>query len=160
MVRAQSMPTHDEVTDAVVGASRALVGIAVRSLAATAEDLTMAQHRALVVLSYQGEQRVADLADNLGVNSSTVTRLIARLSRKGFVERVADSTDGRATLIAVSAAGREVTATVRARRRDEIARVMRRMPHSAAPEVVAWLEAFTLAAGESAELSWSLGWTG
>ena len=160
MAREHKTPTADEVTDAVVGASRALVGIAVRSLAATTEDLTMAQYRALVVLSYQGDQRVADLADDLGVNSSTVTRLIARLSRKGFVERVADPTDGRATRITVTTAGRDVMATVRARRRTEIARVMRRMPQPAGPEVVTWLEAFTLAAGEGAELSWSLGWTG
>lgn len=155
----QRAPTQDDVTDAVVGASRALVGIAVRTLSETTADLTMSQYRALVLLAYQGNQRVVDLADNLGVNSSTVTRLVARLVRKGFVDRIADPNDRRATLLAITDDGRSMVAAVRARRRTEIARALKRMRVDTAPAVVDWLEEFTAAAGESAEQSWSLGWT-
>ena len=151
---------QDDVTDAVVGASRALVGIAVRSLAATTDDVTMVQFRALVLLTYQGKERVADLADNLGVNSSTVTRLIARLVGKGLVDRLPDPSDRRATLLAITDDGRAVVASVRAQRRAEITKVLRRMSAVTDPVVLRWLEDFTLAAGESDELSWSLGWTG
>lgn len=155
-----NLPSQDDVTDAVVGASRALVGIAVRSLSATTGDLTMSQYRALVLLAYQGDQRVVDLADNLGVNSSTVTRLVARLVRKGFLDRVADPHDRRATLLAITSEGRSMVGAVRNRRRTEIARVLKRMSVDTAPAVVDWLEQFTAAAGETAEQSWSLGWTG
>jgi DNA-binding MarR family transcriptional regulator len=156
---ATSPPTHDEVTDAVVGASRALVGIAVRSLSVTTEELTMPQYRALVLLAYQGDQRVSDLAENLGVNSSTVTRLTTRLVRKGLVDRVVDRADRRATLLTLTKSGRSVVAAVRSRRRTEIARVLRRMTVPTDAATIDWLDEFTNAAGESAELSWSLGWT-
>jgi DNA-binding MarR family transcriptional regulator len=152
-------PSQEDVTDAVVGASRALVGLAVRSLSATTHDVTMVQYRALVLLTYQGDQRVADLADNLGVNSSTVTRLVARLVRKGFVDRVADPNDRRATVLAITEDGRTIVGEVGSRRRAEIAGVLRRMPVETGPAMVGWLEQFTLAAGESAEQSWTLGWT-
>lgn len=152
-------PSQDDITDAVVGASRALVGLAVRSLSETTDDLTMVQYRALVLLAYDGDRRVADLAENLGVNSSTVTRLVARLVRKGLVDRVADPHDGRATVVAVTDEGRSIVAAVRTRRRNEIAKVLRRMPDDADPAVIRWLEEFTEAAGESAELSWTPGWT-
>ena len=154
-----STPSQDDVTEAVVGVSRALVGLAVRSLSATTDDVTMVQHRALVVLVYQGDQRVADLAENLGVNSSTVTRLVARLVRKGFVERITDPTDKRATVLAITSKGRSIVATVQDDRRAEIAKVLERMPDEAEPAVIEWLENFTLATGESADFSWSLGWT-
>jgi DNA-binding MarR family transcriptional regulator len=160
--RAEGKPrrsSQDAVTDAVIGASRALVGMAVRSLSSTSTEVTMVQHRALVVLAYQGDQRVADLADNLGVNSSTVTRLVTRLVRKRFVERLADPDDGRATVLALTAKGREIVGAVREDRRVEIAKVLRRMPTQASPEVIDWLEQFTHAAGENAEFAWSLDWT-
>jgi DNA-binding MarR family transcriptional regulator len=55
----------DELVDAVLGASRALVGVAARSLATVAEDVTLAQYRVLIELASRGPQRVADLADAL-----------------------------------------------------------------------------------------------
>ncbi|MFC7655431.1 hypothetical protein ACFQV8_01700 [Pseudonocardia benzenivorans] len=41
----------DELVDAVMTASRVLVAVAARSLAAVDEDVTIAQYRALVVLA-------------------------------------------------------------------------------------------------------------
>jgi DNA-binding MarR family transcriptional regulator len=149
---------QEAVTDAVVSASRALVGIAVRALSATTDDLTMVQYRALVVLAYEGDQRIADLAENLGVNSSTAVRLTTRLARKGYVDRLADPNDGRATLVTISDPGRAMVAAVRSRRRIEIAKVMRRMPAGSDPVVIEWLHAFTAAAGEAEEQSWTAGW--
>lgn len=151
--------SQDQVTDAVVAASRALVGLAMRSLATTAPDLTMVQHRALVVLAYQGDRRVSDLATDLGVNSSTVTRLITRLGRKRLVERAPEPGDRRVTRVSITPAGRAIVAAVRRQRRTEIARILRRLPDHTDPRVVLWLNAFTVAAGEAEEQSWTLGWT-
>ena len=64
--------------DAVIGASRALVAIAARSLGAAGQDVTLPQYRALVVLASRGPQRVIDLAGFLDVNASTATRMCDR----------------------------------------------------------------------------------
>ncbi|HEX3907020.1 MAG TPA: MarR family transcriptional regulator [Mycobacteriales bacterium] len=154
----EAAPTQDELTDSVIGASRALVAIAVRSLAAGG-DITLVQYRALVVLTYVGEQRIAELAEELAVNSSTVTRLTDRLARKGLVERFTSPDDRRATCVAITDAGRDVVAAVTARRRAEVSRILRKLPVADRRAVVESLDAFTVAAGEAPEQSWTLGWT-
>jgi hypothetical protein len=53
---------EDDVVDAVVTASRAMIAVAVRSLSGLAEDITIAQYRTLVVLASRGPQKLADLA--------------------------------------------------------------------------------------------------
>lgn len=152
-------PTQDVLTDAVLLASRVLLAIAVRSLAAAGEDVTLVQYRALVVLNYGGEHRIADLAAELGVNSSTVTRLTDRMARKGYINRVTDPQDRRATRVGITLAGRKIVAAVRARRKAEVSKILRKMPVGARRAVVESLEAFTVAAGEQPEQAWTLGWT-
>ena len=75
----------DEVVDAVLGASRALVAVAARSLATVADDVTLAQYRVLIELASRGPQRLADLATALSVDRSTATRMCDRLVRKRLV---------------------------------------------------------------------------
>jgi len=52
----------DELVDTVLAASRALVAVAARSLAAAGDEVTLPQYRALVVLAAQGPQGTAELA--------------------------------------------------------------------------------------------------
>ena len=49
-------PADDSLTDALLTASRALVAVAARSLAAVDDDVTLPQYRALVVLASQRTQ--------------------------------------------------------------------------------------------------------
>ena len=81
----------DDVVDAVLGASRALVAVAARSLANVGEDVTLAQYRVLVVLASRGPQRLADLATALAVDRSTATRMCDRLVRKRLIGRLCTS---------------------------------------------------------------------
>ncbi len=60
------MAVDETAVDAVLTASRTLVGVATRSMGAAAEDTTIAQYRALVVLASRGPQRMVDLAEALG----------------------------------------------------------------------------------------------
>ena len=85
--RAESLPGQggDELVDAVLGASRALVAVAARSLATVADDVTLAQYRVLIELAARGPQRLADLASALAVERSTATRMCDRLVRKRLV---------------------------------------------------------------------------
>lgn len=157
MARATA-PSRDEAMDAVLAASRVLMAVAARSVSAAAADVTLPQYRTLVVLSYKGPQRTVDLAEELGVNSSTATRMIDRLVRRELVLRAAHPEDGRANRVEITEAGRAVVAAVTRHRRAEFARILRRMQPESRRFLVDGLEALRLAAGEPAEGSWSSGW--
>jgi DNA-binding MarR family transcriptional regulator len=146
------------VVDAVVAASRALVGVAARSLAGLEEEVTLPQYRMLVLLCSRGPQRVADLAEALGVNPSTATRMSDRLVTKHLVRRQRQVSDRRSVRVAVTPAGRALVDHVTERRRGEIARVVQAMPMEARVPLVEALRAFSDAAGEVPEQSWSTGW--
>jgi len=148
-----------ELTEAVLTASRALVGVAARSLAAAADDVTLPQYRALVVLAARGPQRVGDLAEALGVHPSTATRLCDRLVDRQLVRRAVDRTNRRETTIALSPKGRTLVDTVTDVRRAEIREIVERIPVRSRAAAVSALRAFADAAGEPPAEAWTLGWT-
>jgi DNA-binding MarR family transcriptional regulator len=151
-------PADDELVDAVLGASRALVAVAARSLAGVAEDVTLPQYRFLVVLASRGPQRLADLATALGVDRSTATRMCDRLVRKRLVTRRRTREDRRAVRVSLTGTGADLVGEVSRRRRGEIATIVARMPASHGDRVVRALRAFADVAGEVPEQDWSLGW--
>ncbi|WP_296374536.1 MarR family transcriptional regulator [Pseudonocardia sp.] len=148
-----------ELVDAVMTASRVLVAVAARSLAA-AGDVTLPQYRALVVLATRGPQRGIDLAEALGVNPSSATRLLDRLSRGGLIRRTRLRADRRAVRVALSPTGRQLVAEVTQRRRQEVEQLMRALPAEQHQLVVTALHAIADAAGEAPErdLAVGLGW--
>ncbi len=149
---------REQLVDAVLGASRALVAVAARSLADLADDVTLAQYRVLVELASRGPQRSAEIAQTLGVERSTAGRMCDRLLRKGLVQRRRESGDRRAVRISLTKAGRDLVDEVTRRRRSEITRILRRMPAADRGPVRVALRAFADAAGEVPEQAWSLGW--
>jgi DNA-binding MarR family transcriptional regulator len=151
-------PGREELIDAVLGSSRALVAVAARSLAGVAEDVTLAQYRFLVEVASRGPQRLADLASALGVDRSTATRMCDRLVRKRLVARRRSTEDRRTVRVSLTGAGGELVAEVSRRRRVEIATIVGRMAAADRDPVVRALRAFADAAGEVPEQDWSLGW--
>jgi DNA-binding MarR family transcriptional regulator len=149
---------HDELIDAVLAASRALVAVAARSLADLAEDVTLAQYRVLIELASHGPQRLADLASALGVDRSTATRMCERLVRKRLVQRRRVSSDRRTVRVSLTPAGRELVMEVTRRRRGEIAQIVGRMPSEGRRAALAALRAFADAAGEVPAQDWAMGW--
>ncbi len=154
---AEELPS--ELTDALMTASRALIGVAARSLAAAPADVTLPQYRALVVLAARGPLRVGDLAAALGIHPSTATRLCDRLVGRRLVRRAVDRGNRRETTISVSTSGRRVVDDVTAVRRTEIAAIIDRIPAELRQPAVAALVAFAEAAGEPADEAWTSGWS-
>ncbi len=147
------------MVDSVLAASRALVAVAARSLAAAAEEITLPQYRALVVLASRGPQRVLELAEALDVNQSTATRMCDRLERKELIDRERPDDDRRTVIVTITPTGRQLVAAVTRRRRSEINAILRKMAPEAQEALVPALRAFAEAAGEAPEQAWSLGWT-
>ncbi len=148
----------DHLVDAVLGASRALVAVAARSLDDLAEDVTLAQYRVLVELAARGPQRVAELASVLGVERSTATRMCDRLVRKRLIHRRREHRDRRAVQVALTAGGRTLVDHVTHRRREELTRILERLAPRDRAAVLRALRAFADAAGTVPEQDWSLGW--
>ena len=151
----QSSP--EQVVDAVLRASRVLVSVAVRSLAAADHDVTLPQYRALVVLASRGPQRPSALAEALAVHPSTITRLCDRLVAKRLVRRAESATNRREVSIRLTPAGRRLVDAVTERRRAEIADIVARIPAGERATMVHALHALGEAAGEPADAAWFTG---
>lgn len=143
-----------ELVDAFLTASRALVGAAIRSVAAAPVPITVSQHRALVLLASGEARNVTALGDRLGVNQSNASRLVERLDRLGLVTRRRSSTDGRTVDVALSDRGRATLDAVTRERRVEIAAVLGRMAELDRRDAVRAMRAFDAAAREAADAAW------
>src|SRR5579871_3440613 len=77
----------EDLIDSVLTASRVLVAVAARSLSEYESEVSLQQYRALVVLASRGPLRPGDLAEALGVDPSTATRLCDRLVTKHLITR-------------------------------------------------------------------------
>lgn len=83
-----------------------------------------AMHTVLFVLHDLGPQRVSALAEHLATDPSTTSRQTAELVRRDLLERLPDPDDGRASLLAVTPAGREVVASMRVKRQELLGRAV------------------------------------
>lgn len=151
--------TATGMVDAVLMASRVLVGISARSLAAVESDVTLAQYRALVKLAERGELRVSALAAALDIHPSTATRLCDRLASKNLICRAESPTSRREVAVGLTSVGGALVQSVTKRRRAEIARIVRRMPANTRTDLIVAFEAFADAAGELPDDAWKLGWS-
>lgn len=154
---AQEPSDRDAVVDGVLRASRALVAVAARSLAGLAEDVTLPQYRALVLLA-GGPRRLRDLAEALAVARSTGSRMCDRLERKGLVRRLRTDDDRRSVWLSLTPEGSRLLIEVTRVRRAEIGGIVDQIPAESRQAVVDGLVRFAEAAGEAPDQDWSLGW--
>ena len=141
-------PIEPALDEALLRASRVLVGVAARSLAGI-DDVTLPQFRALVICSGRPVVTVSDLAEALDVHSTTATRLCDRLVEKDLIRRGHGVDDRRVTVLELTSSGRTLVDQVTARRRRDLAAIARRMSPRTARDAVRALQAFAEVAGET-----------
>lgn len=143
---------HDvaEVTSAVMSASRLFVALSARALADIDATLTLPQLRTLVVLENQGPIKLAVLATALAVNPSTAMRMIDKLETIGLVDRQINPDNRREVVLRLTGDGHRLVGQVQARRHEEIAAIVRRLPADQRAHLVTALRALTVAADEPA----------
>ncbi|OKK04470.1 hypothetical protein AMK26_14055 [Streptomyces sp. CB03234] len=144
----QGIDDVDAVTRAVLTASRLLVAVSARSLAAVEDRVTLAQFRLLVVLSTHGSAKLVVLADRLGVNPSTAMRMIDRLIAAGLADRQINPANRRETVLQLTDEGRRLVEHVTSKRRQEIATIVERLAPEQRSALIDALTAFTEAGGE------------
>ncbi|HEU5002154.1 MAG TPA: MarR family transcriptional regulator [Actinomycetota bacterium] len=149
---------EETLVSAVLVASRVLVAVAARSLAAAPADITLAQYRVLVVLASRGPQFPTALAGELRSSPSSITRLCDRLEAKGLLTRASAPDNRKQVVLAISAAGKRVVDAVTRVRRAEIAGLVAAVVPGRRGAVVAALNDLAAAAGEVPDHSWSPSW--
>lgn len=66
----------------------------------------------VTILSHNGPLRPSHIATKMVTGASNISKITARLSKAGLVERVTDPTDARAQRVQLSAAGHEIAAAL------------------------------------------------
>ena len=82
-----------------------------------AAELTPTKLRALDVLARRGGLRVGELAERMGVDETSATRLADRLQAAGLVERRRAPEDGRVAIVVLTLHGQELAEDAAEQRR-------------------------------------------
>ncbi len=87
-------------------------------MAAVSGELGHAGYPMLRLIAARAPIRVTLLADQAGLDASTVSRRVADLQEKGLVTRAVDTEDQRASLLDLTPRGRQLLASLREARRS------------------------------------------
>jgi len=130
-------------------ATRLLAGVALRSVEVLRGAVTLPRYRVLAVLADFGEVRSARVADALGLEASTVTRLVDRLEAAGHVSRSSDPTNRSAVTLQLTASGRDLVEQVVSWRLRELKRILLRLQPADRTALTSSLALLVDVAGES-----------
>jgi DNA-binding MarR family transcriptional regulator len=118
----------DEISDAIIVASRVLLEVSMSVAETASRDLNVADLQVLALLDRLGPQRLVDLADALDVSPTSATRLADRLTERGMVNRVRQSTDRREVRLGLSAEGAQLVTAIRRHRRRIVVSRLKGLP--------------------------------
>ncbi|GII25687.1 hypothetical protein Pme01_52840 [Planosporangium mesophilum] len=148
----------DEV-EAVMLAARVLIGVAARSVAEFAEEITLPQLRILAMVASRRSLNLDAVARSLGVHPSNATRACDRLVRAGLLSRRDDPVDRRNVMLELSDAGRDLIERIMSHRREAVESIVARMPARHRRALGPAVLSFAAAGGEIPDSeAWSLGW--
>lgn len=97
--------------------------------------MTVAQAATLDALT-GGSLRLSNLGQRLGITPSTLTRNLARLVDRGFVQRVADPYDGRAQCVELTSEGRRAAEGVRVQEEEFAQAVLNALPRGSVTQTL------------------------
>jgi DNA-binding MarR family transcriptional regulator len=127
-------PEEDELTDAFWTVARRLRRGSRETLAPF--DLSPSHTRALGTLMRHGPMRLSALSEHLHIAARSTTEVVDALQERGLVQREADPTDRRATLVRATDQGWDVMKSVRAARMQEAGRLFDRLDPTDRAELV------------------------
>jgi DNA-binding MarR family transcriptional regulator len=136
--------------EAVMRASRALVGITAASIAEVDDIVTVPQLRVLMMIATRGPMNLVSAAAGLSVSAPNASRICDRLLKAGLLDRREDANDRRNITLTLTDDGRVLIDRVVRHRRTAIRRVLRNMSARERESLAAALDSFAAAAGEPA----------
>lgn len=131
-MRTSEVTTREQELDRIGGELyrllRQMERVQARQAARQGDGLERATYLLLVHLVKGGPRRLGALAEAVHSDASTVSRQAATLVKLGLVERRADQSDGRASLLAATEAGERVFQDKRRRRNEMFAEMLAAWP--------------------------------
>ncbi len=89
--------------------------------------LNLAEGSCLAIIDRHGPLSLSDVASRENLSAPTITKIVTRLEAEGLIERLADPTDRRVTLVAVSNNGAGLLERVRSSRTAYLHRKLREL---------------------------------
>ena len=83
---------------------------------------------ALATIERSGPLTPSEVARIEGIQRPTATRILSRLTEAGLVSRTTDPSDGRSSIVQITADGRKTLNRLRKRKTAYLARTMRALP--------------------------------
>jgi DNA-binding MarR family transcriptional regulator len=127
------MPAGDvqRRVDAVRGFNRFYtkqIGVLHEGLLGSPYSLT--EVRVLYELAHRERPTAAELGKELGLDAGYLSRLLRGFERQGLVTKARSKSDGRQSLLSLTAQGRKAFAPLNARSHDEVAAMLGGSPRS------------------------------
>jgi DNA-binding MarR family transcriptional regulator len=140
-------PTRQEI-QAFQRATRDLIGVALHSLDAAGEGVSLAQMRVLLALRDLGRCPSSKVAQALGLGASSITRLADRLAASGLVVRGDDAHHRSVVTLELSERGAALAERVLEWRHTELTRILSRIEPELRARAAQALEEFHAVVGE------------
>src|SRR6478735_5549848 len=113
-----------DIAGDIAEALRVGASVMIRHLA---RGTSLTSRNVLAALAAEGPSRLTALATATGIAQPAMTQLVGRLEREGLVVRLIDPEDGRATLVAITDAGRALRAEQRQSAHERMAELLDRL---------------------------------
>lgn len=117
-----------------------------------AADITMTQLKVLLTLYIDGPQNSSSLASALDLSLPTMTGILSRLNRRGYLKRERDPKDGRSVISGLSRKGRDMIERLWISGREQLSQILKGIGEEDLRSLEHALEIFTRAV-ESAPLT-------
>ena len=127
MTQTATTPTPD-LTERAARLRLAITRTARRMRQEAGSELGPSSMAALATVERAGPLTPSELAKHERIQRPTATRLLARLSELGLVERTADPSDGRCSIVTITPEGRALLKRLRSRKNAYLARRMKGLP--------------------------------
>jgi DNA-binding MarR family transcriptional regulator/GNAT superfamily N-acetyltransferase len=90
--------------------------------------LSLTEVRVLYELAHREQPTAAALAKELDLDAGYLSRILRGFRRRGLISKTPSRTDGRQSLLSLTAKGREVFAPLNQRSHDDVAAMLRELP--------------------------------
>lgn len=140
-------PLHTQAFFALVDTTAHLVGVSEKYW--SSQGLNGARIRVLVEISKEGGTILpSKLAQKIGVTKPNISTLLVPLEKDGFISRSGHPEDGRKSVIAITAEGRELLHKHLPENRREIAEKMKSLSEAELNQLLSLLHKLTKAGQE------------
>jgi DNA-binding MarR family transcriptional regulator/GNAT superfamily N-acetyltransferase len=114
-------------------------------------ELSLTEVRVLYELAHREQPTATALRKELGLDAGYLSRILAELERRGLVKRMASETDGRQSVLALTASGKRAFAALDERSQEEVRALLGRLPPGRQRSLVEAMRVIERALGADAE---------